>query len=93
MASRPRKILLLDLSLVLLSDFGQVISPSWVSLLAQMEKSLLAMQETWVQPLGQEDPLEKRIATHPVFLPGKSHGQRSLLGYSPWGHKESGMTE
>ena len=29
----------------------------------------------------------------PVFLPGKSHGRRSLVGYSPWGHKESGMTE
>ena len=29
----------------------------------------------------------------PVFLPGKSHGQRSLVGYSPWGHKESNMTE
>ena len=29
----------------------------------------------------------------PVSLPGKSHGQRSLVGYSPWGHKESGMTE
>ena len=29
----------------------------------------------------------------PVFLPGKSHGQRSLVGYSPWGHKESDMTE
>ena len=28
-----------------------------------------------------------------VFLPGKSHGQRSLEGYSPWGHKESDMTE
>ena len=28
-----------------------------------------------------------------VFLPGESHGQRSLVGYSPWGHKESGMTE
>ena len=28
----------------------------------------------------------------PVFLPGKSHGQRSLVGYSPWGHKELGMT-
>ena len=27
------------------------------------------------------------------FLPGKSHGQRSLMGYSPWGHKESDMTE
>ncbi|KAB0384662.1 hypothetical protein FD755_006579 [Muntiacus reevesi] len=29
----------------------------------------------------------------PVLLPGKSHGQRSLVGYSPWGHKESDMTE
>ena len=29
----------------------------------------------------------------PVFLPGKFHGQRSLLEYSPWGHKETGMTE
>ena len=29
----------------------------------------------------------------PVFLPGKSHGWRSLVGYSPWGHKESDMTE
>ena len=29
----------------------------------------------------------------PVFLPGKFHGQRSLAGYSPWGHKELDMTE
>ena len=29
----------------------------------------------------------------PVFLPGKFHGQRRLAGYSPWGHKESDMTE
>ena len=29
----------------------------------------------------------------PVFLPGEFHGQRSLAGYSPWGHKESDMTE
>ena len=28
----------------------------------------------------------------PVFLPGESHGQKSLVGYSPWGHKESDMT-
>ena len=41
-----------------------------------------------VQSLGWEDPLEKEMATHSVFLPGKSHGQRSLVGYSPWGHKE-----
>ena len=34
----------------------------------------------------------KRLPT-PVFLPGESHGRRTLVGYSPWGHKESNMTE
>ena len=38
------------------------------------------MQETQVQSLSQEDPLEKEMATTPLFLPGKSHGQRSLVG-------------
>ena len=57
-----------------------------------MVKHLPAMQETWVQSLGQEDPLEKGMET-PVFLPGKSHGQRSLAGYRPRGHKESDTTE
>ena len=47
-------------------------------------RNLPAMQETWVRALGQEDPLEKEMATHSVFLPGKSHGQRTLAGYSPW---------
>ena len=42
---------------------------------------------------GQEDPLEKEMATTPVFLPGKCHEQRNLAGYSPWDHKESDMTE
>ena len=51
-----------------------------------MVKNLPAMQETQVQFLGQEDPLEKEMAT-PVFLPGKSHEQRSLAGYSPWDPK------
>ena len=41
-----------------------------------------------VQFLGQEDPLEKEMAAHPVFLPGESHGQRSLGGDSLWGCKE-----
>ena len=45
------------------------------------------MQETLVPSLGQEDPLEKEMATHSSILPGKSHGQRSLVGYSLWGHK------
>ena len=42
---------------------------------------------------GQEDPLEKEWQPTPVFLPGESHGQRRLVGYSPWGHKESDKTE
>ena len=50
-------------------------------------------QEMQVQSLGHEDPLEYTMATHPVFLPGKSNGQRSLVGYSPWGLKESDTTE
>ena len=51
------------------------------------------MQETQVQSLGWEDPLEKEMATHAVLLPGKSHGLRSLVGYSSWGRKESDTTE
>ena len=50
------------------------------------------MQETWVQSLSWDDPLEDEMAT-PVFLPGESHGQRSLAGYSPYGCKELDMTE
>ena len=44
-------------------------------------------QETWVASLGREDPLEKEMATAPVFLSGESHGQRSLAGCSPWVHR------
>ena len=50
------------------------------------------MEELKIQFLGWEDPLEKEMATIPVFLPGKSHGQGSLVGYSPWGHNKSDMT-
>ena len=42
--------------------------------------------------LGQEDPLEEEVETHSRILAGKSHGQRSLLGYSLWGLKELNMT-
>ena len=41
------------------------------------------MQETQVRYLGWEDPLEKEMATPYSILPGESHGQRSLVGYSP----------
>ena len=60
------------------------------SLVAQMGKRLSTMR---VQSLGWENPLEKEMAIHWKILPGKSHGQRSLVDYSPWGHKESDTTE
>ena len=105
-------------------------------MVAQMVKHLPAMQETWVQSLGWDDPLEEEMAIHsstldwkipwteepgglqsmgslrdrhdftftfmhwrrkwqptPVLLPGKFHGQRNLVGYSPWGYKELDKTE
>ena len=58
-----------------------------------MVENLPAMQETQVQFLARENPLEKEMATHSLFLPGKFQGQRSLAGHSPWGHKELDMTE
>ena len=83
---------------------------AWASLVAQMVKNLPAMQKTQVQSPGQEDPLEKGMATHSsifawkipwrrewqptlVFLPGKSHAQRILVGCSPWGLIELDVTE
>ena len=58
-----------------------------------MVKNLPVKQETWVLTPGQEDPLEKEMATHSSFLLGKSHEQRSLAGYSPWSHKETDMAK
>ena len=58
-----------------------------------MVKNLPAMQETQVQSLGQEDPWRRECLPTPVFLPGEFYGQRSLAGYSLWGHKELDTTE
>ena len=69
------------------------VSCIWDSLVAQMVKSLPAMQETQVRSLGQEDPWRRKWEPTPVFLPGRSHGRRSLGGYSPWGCKELETTE
>ena len=66
------------------------------TLVAQMIKNLPVIWETQDQSLGWEDPLEKEMATHSatlVLLPGRFHGLRSLVGYSPWGRKESHMTK
>ena len=66
------------------------------SLVAQTVKRLPTMPtmwEIWVQSLGQEDLLEKEMATHSSILARKSHGWWNLVGYSPWGCKESDTTE
>ena len=62
---------------------GYPLQCSWASLVAQLVKNLPALQETQVRFLGWEDPLEKEMAIHSSVLAWKSHGERSLVGYSP----------
>ena len=68
---------------------GYPLQYAWTSLEAQMVKNLPAMQEIWVGKM----PWRKAWQPTPVFFPRESHRQRSLEGYSPWGHKEWDMTE
>ena len=71
---------------------GYSLQYTWVSLVAQMVKNLPTMRETWVWSLGWDpggghgNPLQYSCLENP-------HGQRSLVGYSPWGHKELDTTE
>ena len=58
---------------------------------AQMVKNLPTMQK--IQVWSKEDPQENGMQPTPVFLSGESHGQRSQVGYSPQGRKESDTTE
>ena len=69
------------------ASFWKTVLYGDTSLVAQRVKLLPAMQETQVQSLGQEDPPEKEMATHSSIL-AEFCGQRSLVGYSPWGCKE-----
>ena len=73
---------------------GYPLQYSRVSLVAQMVKNPPAMQETWVQSLGWEDPLEEGMATHSNILAWRIPMDRGACqGYSPWGRKELDMTE
>ena len=65
---------------------GYPLRCSWALLVAQLVKNLPAMQETWVQFLGWEDPLEKGKATHSSILAWR-------IPYNPWSHKELDPTE
>ena len=60
-------------------------------MMAQMVKNPPAMQDTWVRPLGWEDPLEEGMATHSSIVAWRIPMDR--VGYSPWGRTESDMTE
>ena len=55
----------------------------WASQVARQWRTHLPIQKMQIRSLGWEDPLEEEMATHPVFLPGESHRQRSLVGYGP----------
>ena len=63
------------------------------SLVAQTVKRLLTMPETWFDPWVGKSFWRRKWHPTPVLLPGKSHGWRSMVGYSPWGHKEWDTTE
>ena len=69
---------------------GYPLQYTWASLVAKLVKNPPAI---WVPSLGWEDPLEKRKATHSSILAQKIHGQKNLVGYSPWGRKELDTTE
>ena len=63
------------------------------SLVAQMVKCLPTMWKTQVPSLGQEDLLEKEMATYSSTLAWKIPWTEKPAGYSPWGHKELDMIE
>ena len=63
------------------------------SLRAQMVKNLPTMGRPGFDPWVGKIPWRRKWQPTPVFLPGEFHGQRSMVGYSPWGHNESDTTE
>ena len=78
------------------AGFSEDLLWAWASLLAPRIKNPPAtrmLQEMRVRSLDQEDPLRRTWQPTPIFLSGKSHEWRRLVGYSPWGCKESDTTE
>ena len=74
------------------TQFGEFPSYLEVYLVAQAVKHLPAMWETGFDPWVGKIPWRRKWQSTPVLLPGKYHCQRSLVGCSPWGHKESEIT-
>ena len=71
--------------------FVKIGLPRWLS--SKESTCNAGATEDRVRSLGQEDPWRRAWQPTPVFLSGEFHGQRSLAGYSPWGCRESDMTE
>ena len=69
-------------------DFGHILDVKKDSYIYQPR-----MLHTWTYSFGLEGSMEEGMATHSSILPGESHGQSSLVGYSLWGPKESDTTE
>ena len=80
-------------SCLALQAFRSIYCQETASLVTQTIKNLPAMRETWVRSLGWEDLLEKGTAIDSRILAWRIHGQRSWVGYNPWGRKELGTAE
>ena len=74
-------------------EFDSSWAPKWASLEAQTLKNLPAMQETWVQSLGQEDPLEEEMATHSCILAWRIPWTEESGGLQSMGSQELDTTE
>ena len=72
---------------------GYPLQYSWASLVAQTVKNLPAIWRPGFDPWVGRIPWRRERLPSPVFLPGELHGQRSLVGYSPWSCKESDTTK
>ena len=66
---------------------------AWASLVAKTVKNLLQCRRPEFNPWGQNDPLEKEMAIYSSILAWEIPWERSLAGYSPWGHEESDTIE
>ena len=84
----PKYINILELRLVNIEFYRNIYNHfQETSLVAQMVKHLPTMRETGFDPWVEKILWRRKWQPTPVFLPGKFHGQRSQVGYSPWGHK------
>ena len=80
---------LIPFTRALLSWPGAFLVAQWYRICPPMQET----QETWFWSLGQKELWRRKWQPTSLFLPGKSHGQRSLIGYSPWGCKDSDRTK